>query len=164
MITADNNVFPNNVMTLIKARLAMIDTDIRIFGRPLRNSDPTQSIGVMGVLWLPNEGSYELRGDGIHTPSLDSYLITVQAFVLDADEENGLNTHGVLAETIRSILDRDASFHVALGLLSTTRNGVKKSTKRSGVRQQRYMSNELNGSFLYLSTLEFWLETESINV
>lgn len=162
-ITFNSNVFPSNAVTLIKARLAAIGdpNEIYITGRPLRNTDPTYSIGVFGSLWLPNEESYELLGRGIHSPTLDSYLITVQAFVLHNDEETGLMQHAWFAETIRAILDRDPALNVALTTLSTSISGVTKRTSRTGVRQQRYIVNELNSQFLFLSSTEFWLETET---
>ena len=99
---------------------------------------------------------------GRHEPTLQQYLITVQAFVKDMDEERGLATHSVLSKMIRSMLYRDDPLRVALGSLSVTTDNSIERTQRWGIRQQRYFSNELSGSWLYLSTLEFWLETETV--
>ncbi len=163
MIPTDINIFPSNAIGIIKTRMQAIDSDLKVVGRPLRQTDPTQTIGVFGSLWLPNQESYELLGKGYHSPTLDSYLITVQAFVLHNDDETGLIQHNYLAETIRAILDRDDPLRVALAALTTSIGGVAKHTSRFGVRQQRYIVNELNSQFLFLSSTEFWLETENIS-
>lgn len=160
MIVPDANIFPNNAIYVLSQRFQMIDSDLIVKKRPIHANDGTQCIGVFPSQWLPNLQSYEMQGQDFHSTTLDQYLITVQAYVLDSDEERGLNTHGVLAETLRSILDRDDPLRVALHSLASTLNGVTKVCRRTGVRQQRYVSDELNGSFLYLSTLDFVLETE----
>lgn len=158
--------FPDNVSTLIAARMQLLDTsgDLTVLKRPLRNSDPILSIGVFGSMWLPTEDSYEMKGGAPsrHEPSLSSYLITIQAFVKDADEARGLMRHSLLAKMIRSTLYGDEPLRVALRSLSVSMNGSTERTQRFGIRTQRYLGNELRGSWLYLSTIEFWLETETI--
>ena len=164
MIVEDQNVFPNNVVELVTARTRLLDTDMFVTKRPLRESDPNQSVGVFAAQWLPEEDSYEMVAApvGRHEPTLQQYIITVQAFVKDMDEERGLATHSVLSKMIRSMLYRDDPLRVALGSLSVTTDNSIERTQRWGIRQQRYFSNELSGSWLYLSTLEFWLETETV--
>jgi hypothetical protein len=167
MIAATTPVFPNNVVDLVAFRMQFLDADLQIFKRPLRDSDPIQCVGVFAQQWLPDTDSQEMRGRipgqtiGYKEPSIEQYLISIQAFVKDMDEERGLATHSVLSEMVRTMLYRDATLGVALAALSTTLNNVQKRTGRWGIRQQRYFSNELQGSFLYLSNLEFWLETEN---
>jgi hypothetical protein len=113
---------------------------------------------------MPDESSFEMRGAplGRHEPTLQQYLITVQGFVKDMDEERGLDVHAVLSKRLRAMLYRDDPLRVGLLALSVVMNGSTERAKRFGVRTQRYVSNEINGSWLYLSTLEFWLETETI--
>lgn len=163
MISEETEVFPNNVVSLMKARAKLLDKDIEVFGRPLRSSDPNQCIGILAAQWLPDEESYEMLGgpQGRHEPTLQSYLITVQALVRDTDEERGLATHAVLSKMIRSMLYRDEPLRVALLSLNVQMNGSTERLQRFGVRQQRFFSNEISGSWLYLSNLEFWIETET---
>jgi hypothetical protein len=163
MITNEVEVFPSNVVSLIKARTKLLDGDLHVYGRPLRNSDPIQSVGITAAQWLPDEESYEMRGgpEGRHEPTLQSYLVTVQALIKDGDEERGLDTHAVLSKMIRSMLYRDEPLRVALLSLSVQMGGSTERATRFGIRQQRFFSNEISGSWLYLSNLEFWLETET---
>jgi hypothetical protein len=157
-------VFPNNIVDLVQTRTALLDEDLFVIRRPLRTSDPNQAVGIFASQWLPNEESYEMLGGpvGRHEPTLQTYLVTVQAFVKDMDEERGLAVHSVLSKMIRAMLYRDNALRVGLSALLVSMNGSTERTQRWGIRQQRYFSNELSGSWLYLSNLEFWLETETI--
>lgn len=164
MIISDTSVFPSNIVQLVKTRAKLLDNDLYVVGRPLRESDPVQSVGVFGIQWVPEESSYEMLGApvGRHEPTVQRYIITVQAFVKDTDEERGLDVHAILSKKLRAMLYRDDPLRVGLLALSVDMNGSTERTKRFGVRSQRYVSNEISGSWLYLSTLEFWLETETI--
>lgn len=166
MITADEPVFPNNIVDLVHTRSVLIDSDLYVCKRPLRESDPVQSVGTFATQWLPDDDSHEMKGGILgggfgHDPSIERYLVAVQAFVKDMDEERGLAVHSVLSEKLRTMLYRDEALRVGLSTLNTNLNGVQKRTTRWGISTQRYFSNELQGSWLYLSTLEFWLETET---
>jgi hypothetical protein len=56
----------------------------------------------------------------------------------------------------------DQPLRVGLAALSVASGSSIERAQRWGIRQQRFSSNEIQGAFLYLSTLEFWLETETI--
>jgi len=164
MIVADSTQFPHNVVDLLVTRFELIDTDLAeaVFARPLRPSDPVQAIGVNAVLWTPEQESLEMRGMHNMEASLNRYLITVQGFIKDMDEERGLNVHSTLARLLRSILYNDAPLREALVSLTAIPSiGKVEAPQRWGVRQQRFFSNELDATWLYLSVLEFWLETET---
>jgi hypothetical protein len=163
MISTNTTFFPYNAVNVMATRFATIDSDLVILKRPLRASDPVQTIGVSAAQWLPDEESFEMRGlpAAIHEPTLSSYLITIQVFVKDTDEERGAAVHATLAKHVRTMLYRDTALIVGLRQLSATVSGSTESTGRFGIRTQRYLSNELSGSWLYLSNIEFWLETET---
>lgn len=162
MISATEPVFPNNAAILISDTIKMLDPDLRVFMRPLRTSDPVQSVAVLPVQVTPDEDTTEIIGIASAPPPVSQYVIGIQAFVKDMDEEKGLATHSVLSKMIRSMLDRDATLRVGLrSLFVEDPYGGTERALRWGVRTQRFMSNELDGAFLHLSTLEFWLETET---
>jgi hypothetical protein len=161
VITDATVVFPNNAVTLIANRMKLVDEAMFVFKRPLRVSDPSQSVGVLATLWTPDDESIEMIGVAPHEPTIQRYELSVQAMVNDSSEERGLARHSVLSEIVRSVLYADPPLRVALATLHTEIEGVQKRTTRWGVAQQRYFSNELEGSFIYLSTLGFWLETET---
>jgi hypothetical protein len=93
---------------------------------------------------------------------LDTYNIGVQGFVKDMDRERGLAVSSHMAEMLRTMLYDDEPLRVGLSLLQATVLGVTKRTARWKVGSQRYLSNEVDGSHIYLSTLELWLETERV--
>lgn len=160
MIESNVSVFPNNVVNLICERMQVIDDDLQIFKRPLRASDPVQSVGVFPNLWTPDEESYEMSGLSPAEPTLQQYTVSVQALVRDGDEQRGLAVHSILSTLARRVLYRDTTLRVALAGLSISGLGATETLKRWKVRGQRYFNNDIEGQFLYLSTLEFWMETE----
>ena len=96
-------------------------------------------------------------------PTAQQYILTVQAFIRDGDPERGLAVHSVLSALVRRVLYRDNTLRVALqGLSVTDSGGITEILKRWKVRSQRYFNNDIDGQWLYLSTLEFWMETEII--
>lgn len=157
MISDVTPVFPNNVVDLMATRFQAIDADLQIYKRPLRPTDGTQVIGVFGRQWTPEDDSREF---GSKQPTIQNYLINVQAFVLDADEERGLAVHSVLSAMVRTVLYNDGPLNIALASLSVTLLGSTERFRRSKVRVQNYVSNEVQGNFLYLSTLDYELQTE----
>lgn len=163
MITADTPVFPNNAVELMAIRFATLDADLTVVKRPLRKSDPAQALGVYAALWTPNENSYEMQGGdpAVRQPTISAYSITVEAYIKDMDEERGLATHSVFASLVRAMLYRDAPLLVGLRALSVNVGGSTEQVQRTGIRSQRYSSNELQGSFLYLAVLDYYLETET---
>jgi hypothetical protein len=165
MIVADDSVFPNNAVVVLSTRFKSLDPDLSVFPRPLRPTDPNQSIGVFGQLWTPQEESMEFRGNPnphAGTPTNENYSIGVQAFVKDMDSERGLAVSSHMAEMVRTMLYDDEPLRVGLSVLKATVLGVTKRTARWRIGSQRYLSNEVNGSHIYLSTLELWLETERV--
>lgn len=165
MITSTVSVFPNNIVDSLYSAISDLDSDLRGYKRPLRASDPAQSFGIFGQQWQPNNDSFEMRGaysPGPTEPTLGKYLVAIQAFVKDTDEERGLATHSVLSKMIRDMLYRDADLRVELAALTVATTLSAERTQRFGISAQRYFSNEIAGDFLYLSTIEFWLETETI--
>ena len=45
MIVEDQNVFPNNVVEIVTIRTKLLDTDLWVTKRPLRESDPNSVCG-----------------------------------------------------------------------------------------------------------------------
>lgn len=164
MITVNLNYFPYNVVNVLAEHFDLIDTDLVVLKRPIRETDPVQAIGVFGNIWQPDEDSYEIRGGpiGSSEPTLSRYIISVQVFVQDMDEERGAAVHGTLTKIVRAMLYRDANLHVALRALTATVAGSTERSKRFGVSTVRYLTNELSGSWLYLANMDIWLETETI--
>jgi hypothetical protein len=157
VIEGSELVFPNNVVAFLIDQFSTIDPDITVLPRRLRPNDPAQSISVVAINWVPDE--YEIGNPG---PVVNTYRYGIQALIKDMDEERGLSKHSVLSMIIRTMLYRNPSVRVGLAALSVTMDGSTERYQRSGVRTQGFMSNDIQGSFLYLSTLEFWLETETI--
>lgn len=162
MIDADVPVFPNNVASLIATRFTILDDDLVIIQRPLRASDPNETVGIFPTTWGTDEDSYELKGRQLGTePTIGRYLVLIQGFVKDADQQRGLVRHSILAKMIRAMLYRDTTLAVQLQALSVDLLGTIEQFQRWGIRRQSYLSNDVQGQWLYLSTTEMWFETST---
>ncbi len=154
--------FPNNVVNLLclPAALPSIDPDMTLLKRPLRPSDPNYALGIYGTLWTPNDDSQEMRGVNAGEPTLSSYQIGIQTLVKDGDIEKGLAISSILAKRIRAVLYRNQPLRVALQSLYVQDGAFRESARRWGARSQRYMSNDIEGTFVTISVLDLWIETE----
>lgn len=165
MLEADEAVFPNNLVKWIAIAMQGIDPDIRVFKRPLRNTDPQQSIGVFGQLWMPEPDSLEMQSIGNpapQQPTIQRYQLSVQAFVKDAEEARGLAVHSVLSQRVRSVLYTNPDLQVVFSELEANLGeGWVESMRRWGITVARYVSGDVNGTNLYLTTTELWTETET---
>jgi len=149
--------FPENIVDELVTSLEDVTGINVVVKRPLRPTDPNGSAGVYAVDWSPEE--YQI---GQYDPAVTRYLLAIQTFVKHGDDEEGVGLHSRLAKRVRVMLYRDEELRVRLGTLSTLESGVTERTQRWGVRTQRYLSNELQGTFLYLAVTEMFLETEIV--
>jgi hypothetical protein len=154
-------VFPNNVVTCLSVVLPGVDPDATIYNRPLRGTDPSYAIGVYGTLWTPNDNSYEMDPQMAPEPTLQEYQIGIQTLIKDGDPIRALRTGSILNKRVRGVLYRNGPLRVALGQLKVYDGTYTESFTRCGIRTQRYMSNDLEGAFVFISVIDFWIETET---
>lgn len=160
MITVSDAVFPNNIMNLMKVRVPVaIDADMRIFLRPLRSTDPDQSIGISAGVWVPDKATQEMNASMQNLPTEQEYTVLIQSLVKHADEEAALNIHSVVASRIRSMLYTDSLLQLGFSQLSVASGGRTEQAMRWGPRTQRFISNEVSGTFIQSSITEFCLYT-----
>ena len=153
-------VFPNNVVVLLAEAFTAVDEDAVVFTRPLRPSDPSYSIGVYGALWTPNDDSYEMRGSEPPEPTIGEYQIGIQTMIKDGDTERALATGSIFSKRVRTMLYRNNPLRVALGSLYVQDAGFTERMKRQRIRTQRFMSNDVEGQFVFISVLDYSIETE----
>ena len=160
MIETNDEIFPNNIITRIAVRIPVaVDVDTTVLLRPLRPSDPNQSIGIYPQTWSPDEDSYEISPQMRNIPTLQDYRVYVQSFIKHGDEPTALNLHCVLAQRIRAMLYSDTQLQLAFAELIDTSSGKTERAMSWKPRAQRFISNEVSGSFLQSSITEFWLQT-----
>lgn len=156
---ATTPVFPNNVCNLVAARIDdLYHDDLFVAKRMLMPTDGTRSVGIAPAWWEPDEDSYEFNS---LEPTVQIYRIMVQIFAKNTDKEIGIAEHSVMSKVIRSLLYRDQPLRVGLDTLSVTMNGVTERIQKRGIRRSQYISNEIQGNWLFLNTLEYYVETET---
>lgn len=156
--------FPNNVVEILANKYLMIEGLEYVLKRPLRPTDPDMCLGVFPLDWTP--GEFEIGGAVNFNipvdPVTSTYQYAIQAFIKHADEEEGILKHTILSKIVRAMLYRDTALRVALAALNETSLGMKERTQRWGVGAQRFIQNDIQGKFVFLSTMDFWVETEVV--
>lgn len=154
--------FPNNVVHALSIVLPGIDPDLTVLKRPLRPTDPNYSLSIYGTLWTPDENSYEIgnKNAEVGEPTLSTYQIGIQTLIKDGDSSKGLAVSSILAKRVRMVLYRNQPLRIALGSLYVQGDNFRESLRRWGTRGQRYMSNDIEGTFVTISVLDLWIETE----
>lgn len=162
MITNDGDpFFPYNFVDMMAFRFSMIDDDLFVCKRRLYTTDPAQAVGVFADVWAPDQQSYEMRGDLASEPTRQYYDIMVQCMIKDTDEERGIAVTSKLSKIIRGIMLTDVPLRDSLRTLVTDLYGVRERTLRWSVPAQRFLSQELQGQFIFLSTVQVRVETEN---
>lgn len=161
-IAASNNEFPNNVLALIAARVpTFVDADIVPLMRPLRQTDPTQVVGIFPSMRRPDTTSYE-TGQRATGPAITRYSFIMQTFVLDTDEQACISVHSILSSRLWRMYTRDLALNAGLTVLAVDANNTHERFQRRGVELQRFISNEIQGTFMCTSWMECWFETETV--
>lgn len=160
-----SDVFPSNVIKLVATRMHQKwpSTDVKM--RALRVSDTINAIGVFPSDWTPDVDSYEMQQvmqpKPAGFPTIQTYLISIQAFVKDMEAERAIRIHSLMSKAIRSLLYHDTPLALGLQALRVEMDNVTEVIQRRMIVRQKYLSNEIDGSWLYLSTLQYLIETES---
>ncbi len=150
-------MFPDNIVQAFKTALLTLPGITTAVGRPLRMIDPNASVGVFAEEWLPGEW-----GIGQPREPLDNrYGIKIQLLIKHANEEEARAQHSVLSKSIRVMVYRNSALQLALPQLSETSDGVRETVLKWDVRAQRFISNEIEGEFLFLSSTEVIVTTET---
>lgn len=158
-------MFPYNVLDVIKTVLPVyfsIDDPsepYHIVDRPLRFNDPKFGIGLFVTDWAPVAGHIE---SGQIEPVVNRYLYRAQIMVKATSESEGRTRSGQDAAALRAILYRDDQLQLGLRSLSSDVLGYHERFQRFEVMNQRFLNTELSGSFVFLSTTNFYVETETV--
>lgn len=151
-----------NVVEIFKQEISDVEGIEIVMGRPLRNTDPTGSIGVFPLDWTPDIESMEMLGPRPAEPTLQVYQISIQTFVKNTSQEEGILHHAILSKMVRAMLYRGESLRVRLPQLSESTFGSTERLHQWGVRQQRFITNEIDQSFVFMSAVDTWIKTETL--
>lgn len=158
-IDPNTPVFPNNIVKTLSPRIQAIDADFTVLNRPLRPTDPNFSVGVFSTEWVPDEQSFEM-GNEPQTPTLGNYYVGIQTLVKSPDTDLGLFASGIFIHNVRMMLYRDSVLRGQLTSLVTTDMWGTESLRRYGTQRTGYISNEIDGTFLSVSSMDLFFETE----
>lgn len=165
MILPGETEFPNNAIHLITLRIkSYVDADLQVEKRPLRTSDGPQCVGVFPSMKTPDITSNEISGGKPTGPTINRYSVILQAMVKDTVEETAISVHSILANRLFRMLYRDIPLDAGLTALAIVEDNSRERMQKRGIQLQRYLSNEIQGSFIQTSWIEFWFETETVGI
>lgn len=164
IITPNVICFPNNIVELLADGLQDIaphstpgaDDGLRVVKRRARTTDSTYTLAIAPGVWIPEEASYEL---GRVEPTEQGYTVTVEALIVDSDEERGIEAHSSLSFAVRHMLYRDEALMEALTELEVSVGGYTEKLKAWGLTQQLFMNNDDKSTFMFLSRVDLWYKT-----
>lgn len=162
MINPDTPCFPNNAIEVMIPYFDQIDTDIIVVRRPLRPSDSNHMIGVFPALWQPaTDDPYEIGHINPDEPTLQQYQVVVQGLIKHGDSEEGLALHSILANLIRTVLYKNTFLRQAIAGLSVSVGGSTERVMTWRPVLQRFIDNEVEGTFVFVSNAEVMILTET---
>lgn len=147
----DANAFPASIVLTVARNLRRFSALEMVMLRPLRPIDPNYCAGVFSFDWTPGIGSYAI---GQEDPQHAVYHLRIQVMVKHTNEEEGLQEHSVLSKSLRAMVYRDEQLRAELTALEETIFGVAERLKHYTVQAQRFMTNELQGTYIYLSSMD----------
>lgn len=152
----DLSVFPYNIARTIQPFLKQID-GVSVFRRRIGPTDPNPSVGITALSWQPDE--YML---GQRAPGLSTYMVGVQVYHKNSNQEDGEEKHASLSTAVRNLLLRNQELNDALAML---RDGTEPPFERLNnwnFVTQRFAQEEINESFVFLSGAELTFQTEMV--
>lgn len=165
MISESSDCFPNNVIGLLAAFAPSIDQDCCVVKRPMQITDPDQCIAITAIDWAPELKTTEIAGWSPGQPTVQIYKIAVQGLIEDMDEAAGLARNSAFAKLLRDMLYTNRPLRIALQSLAVKDQAGKvvESTLSWLIHSQKFDNNQVDASFMYLSTLELWFKTQVFN-
>lgn len=162
MISENLDCFPNNIVNLLAVVAPSIDQDCSVVKRPMQISDADQTIAITAIDWAPEINTTEISGWSPGEPTVQIYKIVIQGLIEDMDEAAGLARNSAFAKLLRDMLYKNKVLRIALQKLEVKDQAgqVIERTLSWKVHSQKLANNEVNGSFMYLSTLELWFKTQ----
>jgi hypothetical protein len=154
-----NNAFPASLVRVVAHHMHRAPGIEHVFMRPLRDVDPSRSVGVFSFDWVPGTPMI-----GQADPGTAAYNLRIEVFVKHANEEEGLILHSVLSKSVRAMLYRDADLRAELTMTDTLFDVVER-TKDFRVLTQRFMAREGDqGTYLYRSYMDVAFNMEQVRV
>lgn len=152
------NVFPASIVRVMAENFTRLNGIDKVFRRGIHPIDPTRSIGVYSLDWLP-EGAQI----GQQEPPWAHYHVRVQCMIKHMSEEEGMAEHSVLSKSLRAMLYRDQQLRAELALTDTSFGTIER-LKDFHVQMQRFMTNEINGAYVYLSYMDVAFRVEQTRI
>lgn len=151
--------FVDVIAEAMERNLNSTENEYRVFKRPLGPTDPSRSVAIFPDSWAADPAD-KLIGAANREPYQSVYRIAIQNNVVHGDTEVGRAMFSVDTKSIRAILYRDTTFHVALAAQAEEFMTSTERVIKYDVLRQEYMASQTTIGFLYLAKTDFAITTE----
>lgn len=128
----------------------------QVVPRQPRITDSAFVIGVYPATWVEKPDAKEIgRPEGV----INTYTIKIRVMRKSMDEAMGRALFSNDSKLVRVILYRDPSLEVRLGGLQEVLLGSTETVQKFGVVRQEFESADMTGSFIFLATTDYFVET-----
>lgn len=129
-----------------------------ILQRPVRFMDPTKTVTCFPLNRTQPVGDKII---GQVEPLLKRYDYRFQVFHKVIKEEEGRAWNALDTKMLEVVLYRDTTLAANLPTLSEELLDSRERFTRFGLGTTRYLNNEVNGAFVFLSQVDAWVETQT---
>lgn len=151
--------FPADIIEVIKNYAEDIPGVVTVLKRGLRPTDENGSVGITAATRLPDETEMGMSYGG--EPSLSTWNIVIGHFVKAETEEEAERLHIEVANSLWRMLYQDQAFLVDLRSLVDMTGAQTERVQRHWVVAQRFASNEIEGSFVRMSSTELNVQIQT---
>jgi hypothetical protein len=153
--------FPYNVMQVLGDGLGNGMVDHSVVLRRLGTTEPELAIGVFPESLSLTAVSQEI---GTNEPTVTQYNLSVQNLVKSADREYAVNVSAVNSKIVRVLLYRSPVIQLGLAGLVEENLGSRERFQRLRVSRQRFMDGRIGQAFMFLTTTDVIVETETVRI
>jgi hypothetical protein len=147
--------FPECIFDVLKPHLKKLNGVQDVYERELDQNDMNGAVGLYLDGWDPID--YEIGDVG---PSISEYVINIEHLTKFAAREEGNLVHRSVARSIRSMLYRDTAVTVPLRQLVRVGDAHTERLMKWTLAQ-RFASNNIQGSFYFMSVTTVYFQTSS---
>lgn len=129
-----------------------------VIQRPVRFMDPARTFSI-----FPLERSEPPNSKiiGQLEPLVKRYQYRAQSFMKHAVEAEGRALNALDAKMLEVVLYRDTTLAANLPTLSEELLGSRERFSRFGLGTSKYLNNEINGAYVFISQVDLWVESQT---
>lgn len=155
------DVFPGNVILIIKQRLSQLMTNVKVQASPINSMNAGATISILPIGW-DNASQAEIGTFPREPEPIQSYTLVIQCLISGLDPEDGIARLSLLSRRVRHTLMRDQVLRQALHTLRCTEGDIDERFQDVRVRNQRFLGSSTERGMNLMASTDVIVRTEVI--